>query len=167
MPRWLTWIVWVFFFPGIYVAIPYCLSLSSTRHGWQGGHPTLLNFLGLVGVTKGVAIFGWVMREHVRNIPKEGARLGNPFRGPGYVLTRGPYALCRHPMHVGTLSIWFGWGLFYGSSGVLIGAALILLAVVALVPAEERGMEAQLGEQYRRYMAKVPRWGFGRRRISN
>jgi len=41
------------------------------------------------------------------------------------------------------------------------------LAVVTLVPAEERGIEAQLGEEYRRYMAEVPRWGFGKRRIPN
>lgn len=100
------------------------------------------------------------------NLPKDGARVGNPFRGPGYVLARGPYSLCRQPMHVGTLSIWFGWALFYGSSAVLVGAVLILLAVVALVPAEERGMEAQLGEEYRRYMEQVPRWGFRKRRIA-
>lgn len=165
MPRWLTWIVWAVFLPAIYGAIPYGLSLSSARHGWRDGHPTLLNYWGLVGVAKGVAIVGWVMREHVRKIPKEGSRIGNPFRGPGYVLTRGPYALCRHPQHVGTLSIWFGWALFYGSSAVLVGAVLILLAVVALVPTEERGMEAQLGEEYRRYMAAVPRWGFGKRQF--
>ena len=167
MPRWLTWIVWAVFLPAIYAVIPYGLSLSSPRHGWRDDHPTLLNYWGLVGVTKGVAIVGWVMREHVRKIPKEGSRIGNPFRGPGYVLTQGPYALCRHPQHLGTLSIWFGWALFYGSSAVLTGAALILLAVIALVPTEERGMEAQLGDAYRRYMTEVPRWGFGKRRISS
>jgi len=89
MPRWLTWIVWAGFLPAVYALIPYYLSLSSVRHGWQGGHPMLLNYWGLVGVTKGVAIVGWVMREHLRNIHKEGTRIGNPFQGPGYVLTRG------------------------------------------------------------------------------
>ena len=167
MPRWLTWIVWAVFLPAIYAVVPYYLSLSSPRHGWQSGHPALLNYWGLGAVITGIAILAWVMREHVRNIPMEGARIGNPFRGPGYVLTRGLYALCRHPQHLGTLSIWFGWALFYGSSAVLIGAILILLAVVTLVPAEERGIEAQLGEEYRRYMAEVPRWGFGKRRIPN
>jgi len=38
-----------------------------------------------------------------------------------------------------------------------------LAAVIALVPSEERGMLAQIGEPYRRYMEKVPRWGLGRR----
>src|SRR5262245_2423021 len=124
MPRWLTWIVWAVFFPAIYAAVPYYLSLSSPRHGWKDGDPTLLNYWGLVGVTTGVAILGWVMREHARNIPKEGARIGNPFRGPGYVLAGGPYSLCRHPMHVGTLSISFGRALCYGGTAVSVGALM-------------------------------------------
>jgi protein-S-isoprenylcysteine O-methyltransferase Ste14 len=167
MPRWLTWIVWATFFPAIYAAFPYYLSLSSLRRGWQFGHPTLINYSGFVGVATGFAIVGWVLRESFRNIPQAGSLIGNPFHGPGYVLTRGPYALCRHPMHIGTLSIWFGWATFYGSSSVLIGAIIILSAVIALVPMEERGMEAQMGEEYRRYAAAVPRWGFRKRRISN
>ena len=163
LPRWLMVIVWAIFLPAVYAAFPYYLSLSALHHGWIAGGPGLLNDLGLIGVIVGASIVGWVMLEHFRNIPREGARLGNPFQGPGYVLTKGPYGFCRHPMHLGTLSIWFGWALFYGSSAVLIGAAIILAAVISLVPSEERGMLDQIGEPYRRYMEKVPRWGFGRR----
>ena len=86
-----------------------------------------------------------------------------PLSGSGYVLIKGLYGFCCHPMHLGTLSIWFGWALFYGSSAVLTGAVIILAAVIILVPSEERGMLEQIGEPYRRYMEEVPRWGFGRR----
>jgi len=75
-----------------------------------------VNDLGLGAVIAGVAIVGWVLREHFTNIPMKGSRVGNPLKGPGYVLSKGPYALCRHPMQAGTLSIWLGWALFYGSA---------------------------------------------------
>lgn len=164
IPRWAMPILWGIFLSLFYGMLPYWISLSSRRYGWRNHRPGWLNDLSLLTVLAGVALVVWVLTEHFKTMPSQGARVGNPFEGPGYVLNKGPYALCRHPMHIGTVSIWFGWGLFYGSLAVLIGATILLLIIVTLAPSEERGMEAALGDQYRRYMDEVPRWGLGRRR---
>ena len=157
MPRWLSVIFGILFFGAIYYAAPRWLSPLSERHLWFGGHPSGINELGLVGVIGGAVLLLWVQLQHFQNAP-EGWRLGNPFEGPGYVLTGGPYRFCRHPMHIATTAIWFGWALFYGSVAVATGASIILVMIVVLAPTEERGIEATLGEEYRKYKARVPRW---------
>lgn len=108
--------------------------------------------MGLIGVMGGALVIGWVLLQHFERSP-EGMRIGNPFEGPGYVITTGPYSFSRHPMHLAGMRIWFGWALFYGSVAVAIGAALLALVMITLVPSEERGIEAELGEEYRRYGA--------------
>ena len=156
MPRWLSVIFGVFFFSVIYYGAPLGLSLQSEHHLWLDGHPTWANELGLVGVIGGAVLLLWVQIQHFENAPK-GWRLGNPFEGQGYVLTSGPYRFCRHTMHIATTAIWFGWALFYGSVDIAVAASVILLMVLIFVPAEERGIEAKLGEEYRQYRARVPR----------
>src|SRR5882724_11060565 len=122
---------WVLGLPIFYAGLPFALSLFSRRHNWQAGRPGLLNDLGLVAVAGGLALIAWVLSLHYKSVPPEGPRIGNPFDGPGYVLTKGPYGFCRHPMHVGGLAVWFGWALFYGSVGVVIGATILLVTFVA------------------------------------
>ena len=78
--------------------------------------------------------------------------------GPGYVLTSGPYRFSRHPMHIASMTMWLGWTLFYGSAAVGAVSLVLVVVIVSMVPREERGMEASLGEQYREYKARVPRW---------
>jgi protein-S-isoprenylcysteine O-methyltransferase Ste14 len=158
LPRRLMTIVSALFIFLIYCVIPYWISLSSRRHGWQDGRPGLLNYVGLIAVIGSVAIVTWVLRQHSESIPQEGAKVGNPFEGPGYVITTGAYGYCRHPMHIATIAVWFGWAVFYGSVQVAIAASVILLLIAALVPTEERGIEAKLGDEYRQYKARVPRW---------
>ena len=66
-------------------------------------------------------------------------------------MTGGPYALSRNPMYVSELTLWLGWATFYGSVGVLIGFVILLAALVASVPYEERMLDARFGERYREY----------------
>ena len=156
-------IIWAVMFPLLYGALPYGVSMLSRHHNWDAGHPGLLNDFGLISVASGAALLVWVMAMHFEKTPEQGARIGNPLEGPGYVLTRGPYGYCRHPMHVAGILIMSGWTIFYGSIAVLIAATILTLTFVTLAPSEERGIEATLGEEYRRYKAQVPRWGLGKR----
>lgn len=136
-----------------------------------GGEADQWDAIALVQYSNPRACFEMISNaeyQRARRSPKTrtvcwGWRLGNPFEGQGYVLTNGPYRFCRHPMHIATTAIWFGWALFYGSVDVAIGASVILVMVVIFVPAEERGIEAKLGEEYRQYKARVPRWWQSRR----
>ena len=156
-PRWLGVIIAILFFGAIYYAAPLGLSRTSPRHFWIAGHPGRFNELGLVVVIAGAALLLWVQLQHIRSAPA-GWKYGNPLEGPGYVLESGPYRYCRHPMHLASIAIWMGWALFYGSSAVIGAATLLALAIVVMVPTEERGIEKKLGDEYRQYKARVPRW---------
>lgn len=150
-------VVWVLLLGAVHAGAPYSLSFQGRRHLWRAGYPAPLNYVGLIGVVGGALIILWVLLQHFERSP-QGMRMGNPFEGPGYVITAGPYGFSRHPMHLAGMAIWFGWALFYGSVAVAIGAVLLSLVFVALVPSEERGIETKLGEEYRRYRSQVPRW---------
>lgn len=150
-------IIWVLLLGAVHAGAPYSLSFESHRYLWRAGYPGPLNYVGLIGVVGGALTIVWVLLQHYQRSP-QGMRMGNPFEGPGYVITTGPYSFSRHPMHLAGMAIWFGWALFYGSAAVAIGAMLLALVMVTLVPSEERGIEAKLGEEYRRYRNQVPRW---------
>jgi protein-S-isoprenylcysteine O-methyltransferase Ste14 len=79
--------------------------------------------------------------------------------GQNYLLSHGPYAFTRQPMYLSELVLLFGWAVFYGSIGVLIGSSVAFLAFnFVAVPMEERILEARFGEVYRQYKSMVPRW---------
>jgi protein-S-isoprenylcysteine O-methyltransferase Ste14 len=82
-----------------------------------------------------------------------------PFRKSSVVVKVGPFRHSRHPMYLGFMGIILG-------AAVLAGTLLPLLLVVAMfvllsmlfVHPEERHMEEQFGEEYRRYRSEVRRW---------
>ena len=61
-------------------------------------------------------------------------------------------------MYVTELALWFGWAVFYGSVGVLIGFMIFLTVLVPSVSYEERVLDARFGDAYRAYRSNVPRW---------
>ena len=67
-------------------------------------------------------------------------------------------------MYVAELALWFGWSVFYGSIGVLIGFMIFLTVLVLGVWYEERVLDARFGDAYRAYRNQVPRWLGTRRR---
>ena len=80
-----------------------------------------------------------------------------------YLLTRGSYALSRHPTYLSILTLLFGWVIFYGSFAVFIAfvAGCVFFNVAAVV--EERALEERFGQAYLEYENKIPRW-FGKTR---
>lgn len=67
--------------------------------------------------------------------------------------------MTRNPMYVGELGLWLGWTVVYGSVAVLIGFVLLsVLVQVVILPREERALRAHLGDVYRDYEARTPRW---------
>jgi protein-S-isoprenylcysteine O-methyltransferase Ste14 len=70
----------------------------------------------------------------------------------------GPYALSRHPLYFGNLTIAAGFGL--ASGRLLIFCAIMALCFAVYLPlvrAEEAIMLSLFGDRYREYMSKVPR----------
>jgi len=83
-----------------------------------------------------------------------------PWRPTLALATDGVYERMRNPMYIGLLLLTGGIGIALASDWtlvLLVPTALILHYGVVL--REERYLEAKFGDAYRRYKAKVPRWG--------
>src|SRR5581483_4971722 len=77
----------------------------------------------------------------------------------GPLIASGPFAYTRNPLYIGNIALWVGFALAAG----LPWLAPVLLAVLAfeyqaIVRWEEALLESRLGEAYRDYAARVPRW---------
>jgi protein-S-isoprenylcysteine O-methyltransferase Ste14 len=83
-----------------------------------------------------------------------------PWRPSLALASDGIYGRLRNPMYVGLMLLVAGIGLALASVwtiGLLVPMALTLHYGVVL--REERYLEIKFGEEYRRYKARVPRWG--------
>ena len=77
----------------------------------------------------------------------------------GPLVASGPFALVRNPLYVGNIALWVGFAL----TARLLWLAPVVLVLLALeyhaiVRWEETLLESRLGEAYRDYAARVPRW---------
>jgi protein-S-isoprenylcysteine O-methyltransferase Ste14 len=77
----------------------------------------------------------------------------------GPLVATGPFAVVRNPLYLGNISIWVGFAFV----ARLPWMAPLVLAVLALeyhaiVRWEEQFLESRLGDSYRAYRARVPRW---------
>jgi protein-S-isoprenylcysteine O-methyltransferase Ste14 len=77
----------------------------------------------------------------------------------GPLVATGPFALIRNPLYVGNILIWVGFAM---SARLAWLAPLIVLLLGAeyhaIVRWEESLLVARLGDAYRDYAARVPRW---------
>jgi len=105
-----------------------------------------LNALGFVTFAAGAVLRLWATL-HI------GGRKGHA------LVSDGPYALCRHPLYVGTLLLTASAALFAKSPIFAIGLVPATLSYVLLtVPAEERYLRNKLGDVYARYCEQTPRY---------
>jgi protein-S-isoprenylcysteine O-methyltransferase Ste14 len=77
----------------------------------------------------------------------------------GPLVDSGPFAMIRNPLYVGNIAIWVGFAL----TARLVSLAPIILVLLgleyhAIVRWEEHLLESRLGNAYRAYAARVPRW---------
>jgi protein-S-isoprenylcysteine O-methyltransferase Ste14 len=90
-------------------------------------------------------------------------RLGRWFTGTlgvkvGHELVSdGPYAVTRHPMYTGMLTMVLGAALVWNSVLTLTLALLLIVPFVIQARIEEPLLEAHFGEAYREYRRRVPR----------
>jgi len=77
----------------------------------------------------------------------------------GPLVSTGPFALIRNPLYVGNILIWLGFAL---SARLVWLAPLIVLLLGAeyhaIVRWEESLLVSRLGDAYRDYAERVPRW---------
>jgi protein-S-isoprenylcysteine O-methyltransferase Ste14 len=85
----------------------------------------------------------------------------NPFKPSTALVCTAIFAHLRNPMYVGLAFLVAGVGIALASDWTLVMLVLAALTIHnGVVKREERYLEARFGEQYRQYMARVPRYGW-------
>ena len=108
--------------------------------------PPLRLLVGLLLVVFG-AYMTWVSHETVFS--------GDNSQG---LIDWGVYGLCRHPMYLGVVSLSLGLSFAtFSIAAFLISVALFILYDGFTAYEEERLVEV-LGEEYREYRRRVPKW---------
>jgi len=77
----------------------------------------------------------------------------------GPLVESGPFAIVRNPLYLGNIAVWVGFAL--AARVVWLAPVIVVLLGAeyhAIVRWEESLLEARLGEAYRQYAARVPRW---------
>jgi len=77
----------------------------------------------------------------------------------GPLVSTGPFALVRNPLYLGNIALWVGFALALR----LLWTVPIIIVILgfeyhAIVRWEETLLESRRGEEYRAYVARVPRW---------
>lgn len=72
--------------------------------------------------------------------------------------TRGPFAISRNPVFVGMLGMALGLALWSPTAVTVAGLAAAYIALEVQIRAEEAYLERTIGEPYRLYRARTPRW---------
>jgi protein-S-isoprenylcysteine O-methyltransferase Ste14 len=126
--------------------------------------PVLVQTLGIVLIAGGAGLATWLFRYR-----RPAAMLVSTYATFLKLFTRrpieqlsgraeplivsGPQKYIRHPLYLGAVSIFLGWGIVTGTVSGLIGTLFILLWFrFVQIPFEEKEMRAIFGEQYVKYM---------------
>ncbi len=77
----------------------------------------------------------------------------------GPLIDSGPFAMVRNPLYLGNILLWLGFAVSARLPWLVpIVLVLLLLEYHAIVRWEERLLETRIGDSYRQYMQRVPRW---------
>ena len=77
----------------------------------------------------------------------------------GPLIDHGPFAMVRNPLYIGNILLWLGFAVSARLPWLApIVFALLALEYHAIVRWEERLLESRMGESYREYLQRVPRW---------
>ncbi len=83
----------------------------------------------------------------------------HPFHTAKVLVTDGMLRFSRNPIYLGMALIVFGFALILGTlPGLLVVPGLVWVLTVQIIRGEEEMLEAEFGEDYRAYKARVRRW---------
>jgi protein-S-isoprenylcysteine O-methyltransferase Ste14 len=153
--------------PGV-IAPPPLIALAALLLGvaadwlWpMDGLDSVLNWPARIGLGGPLFVGGGILVVVGEQVFKRVGTNVPPWRPALALATTGIYAHLRNPMYVGAMLLLAGIAVALASDWL----AILLVPTAALlhfgvVRREERYLEAKFGEDYRRYMASVPRYGW-------
>jgi len=133
------------------IPLPLAAAVLLLRAG-EARPSTFLVAIGVAITLAGEAIRLWAV-HHIGVI----SRTRSERLGP--LVDSGPFGLVRNPLYLGNIALWAGFAI---TARLLWLAPLIVLLLAfeyhAIVKWEERLLEARMGDAYRAYVSRVPRW---------
>jgi protein-S-isoprenylcysteine O-methyltransferase Ste14 len=109
---------------------------------------------GIIVIAAGLVLVLWGRSYLVHH-----ATTLSPFATPSVFLTDGPFQFSRNPIYLGMALVLFGIAILLGSLVTFVMPVLFIMVVtITVIPAEERVLEDEFGEGYRRYRQFVRRW---------
>lgn len=131
--------------------LPVAAAILTLRIGQAPPSSTLIAG-GIVITALGEAVRLWAVR-HIGAV----SRTRSDRLGP--LVATGPFAHVRNPLYIGNIALWIGFALTARLVWLAVVAAVLLaLEYHAIVRWEERLLEARVGDAYREYASRVPRW---------
>jgi len=131
--------------------VPLALALLLIRF-WEAPASPTLWAAGALIVGAGEALRLWAV-HHIGVI----SRTRSDRLGP--LVSSGPFARVRNPLYLGNIALWVGFAV---SARLLWLAPLVAIVLAleyhAIVRWEEGLLTARRGDEYRAYLARVPRW---------
>jgi protein-S-isoprenylcysteine O-methyltransferase Ste14 len=135
-----------------WLPLPIAATLLLIPAGPPGTFSTRVLWAGVLIVAAGEGLRLWAV-NHIGVI----SRTRSDRLGP--LVASGPFSLVRNPLYVGNILLWVGFAvsarLFWLAPLV---ALLLALEYHAIVRWEEQLLESRLGDTYRAYVTRVPRW---------
>jgi protein-S-isoprenylcysteine O-methyltransferase Ste14 len=137
------------------LAILLVLGLLELDQYWPSPLPVWLEPFAWPLFVPGSALILWAAATLVKYAGSSGAP-GDPTKK---LVTTGPYRWMRNPIYAGDALLVLGVA-FFTRSPTLLTASVILLPLLDLVvrKVEEPRTEQRLGNAYREYQQRVPRW---------
>ena len=133
------------------IPLPIAVAVLLLRVGEAPASPVLIA-IGVAVTLAGEALRLWAVR-HIGVV----SRTRSERLGP--LVASGPFAHVRNPLYVGNIALWVGFALTARLVWLAPVIALLLaLEYHAIVRWEERLLEARIGDPYRDYVVRVPRW---------
>jgi len=110
---------------------------------------------GLVIVGIGTALLFQCVREFY--VAGQGTLA--PWSPPKHLVVTGPFRWSRNPIYVAMLVITIGWTITYWSRALAVYTLVLFVAFhIRTIFGEEPRLAREFGDEWQRYVIRVPRW---------